>query len=276
MQRPLVDYFPSYEAATLSAPDTVWEEDRLHVASGFVGKIVAYLLDQYLDGGDEAARGLQRARTFLLNDRFDEAEAAARAVLELRPDEVEAAVVLAEALIRLMRSPEAEVELRRWIGLHPERADLRVALARAIFRGDHRRGAEALAEVEAAVDLPTMGLTEFRAIGELIRRRAAPDAAERLSRMPVDRFPLHVEGYGLLVNVLLDQHRTDEAIEVLRQASKLRRVPAALRLQLAELLIGAGQEAEAETVVRAVLKLEPDQAAAKALLARLEGVRAGA
>ena len=271
LKRPMVDYFPSYEAATLSAPDKVWDTDRLHVAGGFVGKIVAYMLDHYLEGGDEAARGLQHARTFLFDAHYPEAEAAARAVLQIKPDEVEAGVVLSEALIRLFRIPEAEAELRKWIGLHPGRADLRIALARAIFRADHARGPEAIAEIEAAVTLPSMGLSEFRSIGELVRRRASPADAERLNRMPVDRFPLHVEAYGALVNVLLDQGRQAEAIELLRRASQLRRSPAALRLQLAELLAGAGRPEEAEAVAGSVLKLEPNNEAARTLLARIAG-----
>jgi tetratricopeptide (TPR) repeat protein len=274
LQRPMVDYFPSYEAATLSAPELAWESDRLHVAGGFIGKIVAWMLDHYLEGGDEAALALQRARTFLYDARYAEAEAAAREALQLQPDEVEAGVVLSEALIRLFRIPEAEDELRRWIALHPQRAQLRIALARAIFRGDHARGPEAIAEIEAAVILPTMGLSEFRSIGELVRRRAPPEVAERLNRLPVERFPLHVEGYGALVNVLLDQGRAGEAIELLRKASALRRAPAAMRLQLAELLIGSGQGQEAEGVVQGVLNLEHGNEAAKALLAQLQGAKA--
>ena len=274
LQRPMVDYFPSYEAAMLSPPEEVWNPDRLHVAGGFVGKIVAYMLDHYLEGGEEAARGLQRARTFLYDARYPEAEAAARAVLEARPDDVEAGVVLAEALIRLFRLPEAETELRRWIALHPDRADLRIAVARAIFRGDPGRGPEAVTEIEAAVDLPSMGLSEFRSIGELVRRHATPEAARRLNRMPVDRYPLHVEGYGALVNVLIDQGRSGEAIELLRKASDLRRMPAAMKLQLAELLIGAGETAEAQGVVGQVLKLEPANAEALQLRQRLQGAPA--
>ena len=276
LERPAVDYFPSYEAATLSAPDLVWEADRIHVAGGFVGKIVAHMLDHYLEGGDEAARGLQRARTLLFDAHYPEAETAARAVLALKPDDVEAGVVLSEALIRLFRIPEAEAELRGWIGRHPGRADLRIALARAIFRGDQSRGPEAIAEIEAAVDLPSMGLAEFRSIGELVRRRASPEAALRLNRAPVDRFPLHVEAYGPLVNVLLDQQRTAEAIELLRRAAELRRAPAALRLQLADLLIGAGRAEEAEAITRVVLKLEPANAAARELLAMIESAKASA
>ena len=276
LQRPMVDYFPSYESATLSHPDRVWDTDRIHVAGGFVGKIVAHMLDHYLEGGDPASRGLQHARTLLFEARYAEAEAAARAVLELDPDNVEAGAVLAEALIRLLRSDEAEAELTRWIDIHPGRASLRIALARAIFRGDRSRGPDAIAEIEAAVELDSMGLADFRAIGELVRRRAPPDAAERLNRMAVERFPLHVEAYGPLINVLIDQHRTAEAIELLRRAMGLRRTPSALKLQLAELLFGSGHAEEAEAIARQVLKLEPGNASARAFLARIESAAASA
>ncbi|HEY5411845.1 MAG TPA: GSCFA domain-containing protein [Caulobacteraceae bacterium] len=271
-----VDYFPSYESATLTPPDRVWEPDRIHVAGGFVGKIVTHMLDHYLEGGDAAARGLQAARTLLFERRYDEAEAAARTALSLRPETVEAGAVRAEALIGLRRCAEAETQLRGWIGRHPERADLRVALARAIVRGDKSRSDEAIAEIEAATALPSMSLAEFRSVEELVRRRASPEAAERLARVAIERFPLHVEAYRPLANLLIDQGRTVEAIQALRRAAGLRRASAALRLRLADLLVGDGQAEEAQAVVRAVLKLEPANAVAKALLARIEGGRASA
>ena len=276
LKRPLVDYFPSFEAATLSPSEQAWESDRLHVAGGFIGKIVTWMLGHYLEGGDEAALGLQRARTCLYEAQYAEAEAAAREALRLKPDDVEAGLVLSEALVRLFRIPEAEAELRKWIALYPERADLRTTLARAIFRGDQDRAPEAIAEIEAAVLLPTMGLGEFRSIGELVRRRAPPEAAERLNRMAVERFPLHVEAYGALLNVLIDQGRDGEAIEMLRKASELRRAPTEMRLQLAELLIRSGQVGEAEAVAQGVLNLEHGNAAAKALLATLQDAKASA
>ena len=269
MLRPTVDYFPSYESATLSAPERVWETDRIHVAGGFVGKIVAHMLEHYLEGGDTAALRLQKARTLMFEGRYEEAEAAGRSVLELRPDDFEAAALVAEALIRLHRASEAEAALRSLIALHPDRADLRTALGRAIARGEKSRIPEAIAEVEAAAALPSMGLAEFRSIGELLRRQAPPGVALRLSRLAVERFPLHVESYGALINVLVDQGHTKEAIEVLRRAAELRRCPASLRLRLAELLAGAGEAVEAEAIVRRVAWLEPANTEAAALLSRL-------
>lgn len=76
-----VDYFPSYESVTLSFPDGVWSDDRIHVAPGFVGKIVAHMLDHYFEGVAGAAGQQQRARALILSGDFPGAEAAARTAL---------------------------------------------------------------------------------------------------------------------------------------------------------------------------------------------------
>jgi predicted Zn-dependent protease len=269
MLRPLVDYFPSYESATQSFPSRVWETDRIHVSSAFVGKIVTHLLDNYLEGVQDAARNLQAARTQLMDGAYGQAEAAARAAMASRPEHLEARAVLAEILLRQFRCAEAEAELKIALERAPDRADLWITLARAIVRGDHARADEAIGHVQTAVALPSVTLSDFRSVGELVRRRAAPEVAERITRRTVELFPLHVEAYQHLIDVLIDQGRTAEAIEVLRRASGLRRVPAAMRLQLAELLMASDQLAEAEAVVRAVVSLEPGNAAAKEFLARV-------
>lgn len=43
-----VDYFPSYESATLSDPRAVWKEDRIHVKQSFIDAIVARLQAAYI------------------------------------------------------------------------------------------------------------------------------------------------------------------------------------------------------------------------------------
>lgn len=45
---PLVDYFPSYEAAQLSPPDCVWADDRRHVTSNFVRCVGTHLKAAYI------------------------------------------------------------------------------------------------------------------------------------------------------------------------------------------------------------------------------------
>ncbi len=272
LQRPLVDYFPSYECATLSFPVRVWEPDRIHVSSGFVGKIVAHMLDHYLEGVEDAARDFQSARTAVMNGDYAEAEAAARSAVSKRPEHIEGRVILAEALLRQNRCDEAETELKAVLAREPDRADLWVTLARAISRGDRTRVGEAIAHIETAAALPSITLSDLRAVGELLRQRAPPEVAERITRRAVELFPLHVEAYQHLINVLADQGRKGEAIEVLRRALGLRRVQPAMRLQLAALLAETGEPAEAERVLRTLLSLEPQNEAAIAQLAALERI----
>jgi tetratricopeptide (TPR) repeat protein len=271
MQRPLVDYFPSYESATLSFPVKVWEADRVHISSSFIGKIVLRMLDHYLEGVEDAARQHQAAKTFLLEGAYDKAEAAARATLAAWPEHAEAGIILAEALMRQDFLAEAEAQLRVLVERHPDRSELRINLARVISRSSKQRAAEAIEHVEQALALPSASLSDFRAVGELVRQKASPEAAERLTRRAVALYPLHVEAYSHLIKVLLDQGRKEEAIALLQTAAGLRRAPAALSIQLAELLIEAGRADEASVVLRHVRALEPQNAAAAALQEQLRG-----
>ncbi len=270
-QRSGVDYFPSYESAMLSYPDNVWGPDRIHVAQGFVGKIVTHMLDHYLEGAEAASSGYQSALTLMMNGAFPEAEQAALAALAARPDHLEARLLLAEARIRQNRNDEAEADLRGMARTHPDRAEVWITLARAISRGGGAaRASETVAHIETALALPSVTVANFLNVAELVRRRAPPETAERLMRRAVELFPLHVEAYPALVSVLIDQGRTGEAIALLHHAVTLRRVRADMQVQLAGLLAGAGEAAEGRLILQQVLKLEPRHAAAAALLARLD------
>lgn len=57
--RPQIDYFPSYEAVTLSTRK-VWLKDRRHVHEGMVGEIVARVIQQYFESADSTIENLQQ------------------------------------------------------------------------------------------------------------------------------------------------------------------------------------------------------------------------
>ena len=276
--RPMTDYFPSYESATLSNPVGVWEPDRLHVASGFVGKIVSHMLDSYLEGVDGAARAYQRAKTLLHDRGYEAAVEAAREAVAINPRHTEARIVLAEALVRLYRCAEAEAELKALLQTEPDRSDLWILLARAITRSEDggRRAQEAVRHIETGLGLPSVTVSDFRAVAGTVRQHAPPELAERLMRRGVELFPLHIEAYPPLFDVLMDQQRRPEAIELLRRAATLRRVPLSLYVQLAELLADAGEAQEALAVVNRALALDPQDRAALELRARLERTAAPA
>lgn len=80
----------------------------------------------------------------------------------------------------------------------------------------------------------------------------------------------------MLIDVLVDQARREDAIAVLRQTLELRRAPGRMRLRLASLLAEAGETEQAIEVAQALLALEPQNAQASALLARLATPAEGA
>jgi hypothetical protein len=60
-ERPLVDYFPSFEAVMLST-SRVWQKDRRHVEDRLIGEIVSRVVAKYFGGqaGEVGRRSLQR------------------------------------------------------------------------------------------------------------------------------------------------------------------------------------------------------------------------
>jgi tetratricopeptide (TPR) repeat protein len=298
-----VDYFPSFESVTLSFPGGVWSEDRIHVAPGFVGKIVAHMLDHYFEGMAGAAGLQQRAHALILSGDFPGAETAARAALEAQPGLGEARRLLADALLRQDRCREAEAELNDLKARSPGRADVLITLARAIFRGDRARAPEAIGLIEAAFALGTISLSDIRAVAHLVRRRAPPETAERLMRRAielhpdsllayspltvvlldqgrlaeaealmrraVERFPLHGGAYSPLAEFLMGQGRTPEALAVLERAAALRRPPVALLVRLAELHLDQGRPEAAGAALHKALSLEPGHAGAAELVRRI-------
>ncbi len=269
-QRPLVDYFPSYECATLSFPMGVWKADRIHISSGFVGKIVAHMLDHYLEGVEEAARWRQQANTLFLSKSFAEAEQAARSALAAQPGHVEARALLADILIRLNRGAEAEAELNALLADNPDRADLWIMLARALISDGGQRADEVVSHVQTAVALQSVTLADFRAVAQYLRAHAPPEASEAIMRKAVELFPLRGEAHQLLADVLLDQGRRGDAIDSLRRATEQRRMGGDVSVRLAGLLVEDGRLDEARPLLARALALEPQNATALAMLTDLE------
>ncbi len=270
MMRPMVDYFPSYESVTLSPPAGVWKSDRIHVSQGFVGKIVAHMLDHYLEGVEEAARRHQEAVAQIANGDYVGAESAARAALEVRPDHVEARAALAEALRRQGRWAQAEAELGDLVARDPDRLDLKIMLARAIG-ADPTRLQEALALLETTVARPDVTLFDLLAIFGFIRRYAQREAAaERVLRRAIELYPLNLQVRQPLADLLVAQDRTQEAIEALQQAIAISKPEPDLCRQIAELFAGLGQLGEAMEYARLALQQDPRDKPAALLLTRLE------
>ena len=269
-QRPMADYYPSYEIVTLSFPAGVWKHDNLHVSSSMIGRIVGYMVDSYVEGVELAALRYQEARTFISAGAFLQAEQAAREVLAARPANAEARAILVDALLGQDRIKEAEAELKRLLELEPDRADSWLTLAVVVARSGKKRIGEALAHIETGLALPTFTVHGAVSVAELLRQHAPPETAIRQLLHVVTTFPLHPEAYAPLAKTLIDQGRTDEAMDYLLTAHDLPRVNATTRLMLARLLVDAGRTVEAKAVVLLVLDRKSDHEGARAMLGELQ------
>ena len=269
LEREGVDYFPSYEMATLSNPELVWKTDRLHVSQGFIGKIVAHMLDHYIKGVDAASIDYQRARALLSDDDPIGAEAAARRALESKPDHVDAKLVLAMALLSQRRWGEAQGILKEAAISAPHRCDVRVQLARAL--AGRRKVDRAVAMLEATMARPAFSLSDFMAADSVLRR-ASTDEAVRLATRAIELFPRHQEAHARLVDALLRGDRKSEAITALRRVAALSHPPPELLLELARLLLETGEAEEAAAQVRAALAEDPKNKNALKLRAELRSL----
>lgn len=91
-----VDYFPSYEICTLSKGQGVWEDDKQHVTSAFVGKIVRHVMKSYCPDIPQDKVNLCFAHVAFKEKRFEDV------VLLLKDsDDIEAQFLGARAFIML-------------------------------------------------------------------------------------------------------------------------------------------------------------------------------
>ena len=264
--RERVDYFPSYEIVTLSNPALVWKTDRLHVAPGFVGKIVSYMLDHYLEGVEAAAKDYQVARTCFAAGEFEKAEKAARAALRANPSHLEARALLGLAVARQHRWAEAKEALSPIADADPDRCDVRVGLAHAL-------AGEGLADDAVELFVTTMALAsftldDFRAADDLLAS-LPPDVAARLGERATQLFPLNAQAYPPLVEALVRGGRRPEAIDALRRATVLSTPGPKLLLQLARLLAKQGETAEALEKTEDALAADPNNKLAAGMKAKL-------
>lgn len=70
-----VDYFPSYEIATMTRRPEVWEDDLIHIEPNFIARIMQHVTSAYVPGSlgtDE--RALMKMANLVAAMQFDEAE----------------------------------------------------------------------------------------------------------------------------------------------------------------------------------------------------------
>ena len=227
--------------------------------------------------------------------RLDEAEQAARGLLEA--DAADAQGQLVQGLIGLDRGRTLEAlrTLERAAGLAPTDADLQIALGRALAASGRRpaataafeharelqpgrgepslqlgllakvngRGDDALRHLSAAVaSEPGHAEARFQ-LGSLLRERGQLDDAEPHFRRAVAASPPHAGALGELGALLKDRGRLDEASVFLEQALKVCPGAAMALFNLGMLRVDQRRWHDAAELLRRYVALEPKQVQAQ-------------
>jgi tetratricopeptide (TPR) repeat protein len=267
-RRPLVDYFPSFETVTLSAPHLAWRPDRLHVTQRLISKIVSRMIDRYVEDVPPAARFHHAALVALSDGDGEAAAAAAREALALEPGHADARLALSDALYAQQDWPGAEAAALEVHRLEPERAEVPFRLARIL--GPQNRYEEAVRWMAKGLRLPGVIQHDVTSVAKVLARAPAEPAAPVARRM-VEMFPTHVEVYGPLIQLLMRAGLAAEAETVTRKALSLSKPPPVLRVWLAEQLLAAGGDLqEAQAQLDRVLQADPAHPEALRLKARIE------
>jgi tetratricopeptide (TPR) repeat protein len=146
-----VDYFPSYESAVLTKSWAVWNDDLIHVADAFVGKIVARLVDKYCSGVDEACKLFQQSYIDFKSDSVDKALEFARLAAEKSHDNPDIFKHLGDVLARQGDLQQAEEQFRKGLSLRPRNAAPHFQLSDVLAR--QGRLEEAIVEAQRCIEL---------------------------------------------------------------------------------------------------------------------------
>jgi tetratricopeptide (TPR) repeat protein len=209
---------------------------------------------------------------------LEQALADGQRVLELEPDNDEVRREVAWLLLQVGRFDEAEQACRRCLAAAPADGWLLYLLARACHARGNRAEAEALLDPVVRDQAPFAEALWLRAV--LHREAGRPAQAVPLLRqaLALPRCPPRKDCLYQLGLALAATGQGDEAKRVLAEVDLMGLQEAlhrdhfpntpALRVQIAEAMLGAGKADEARALLEQVLAEAPDYAPAQRALAR--------
>ena len=217
---------------------------------------------------EDADLHFQRAGFLLAEHKLDEAQAALARSIHLDPNQFSAYIMQAQMAIGRSDIDEAERLQRSAARLSPDHAWVKTLEGMiALRRGDGARAQALLTRASAQMpdDLQVLYALGF---AHLNQRQFA--FAEQVFRKIIERMPAMHGLRGLLADVLLQQQRPDEALEVLQP---LLDDPAtatpALKRMTAELELAMGRHETAIQHLREALSEDPRDARAWSIAAEL-------
>jgi len=207
-----------------------------------------------------AARGGE-VRALLALGRAGEARPLADALLAELPDNVDAALLAAEARGRTGDPAAALEALRHAQERAPERADVRKLLGDvALGVGDAEA---AYVAYRAALDLDPGFVQVWVEVGHLAEVRGAAREAEDAYRSALEHLPTYAAASLALAILLRGQGRGGEALDVLVAVLERDAFDLEALLLLAQVLLDDGRAADARAACERVTRFEPERVAAR-------------
>lgn len=202
----------------------------------------------------------EKANALLQSGKPAEAAQIYRHMLEGSPDSAPTAYNLALALEAMHDTKEAEEVLRTAIDVNPKSTRIRAELSRLKLAGGHLQSTQKWSQsalnlqpesVEARVNLAM----DYARKGDLV-------SAEKLLRQALAEDPKYEDGYLNLGAILVQQDRKSDAEKVLNQAVALEPKNPFILTKVADEKMHMGKLNEGITLLRKVVDLVPNLAAA--------------
>lgn len=115
-----VDYFPSYEIATLTRRPEVWEDDLIHIQPNFIARIMQHVTNAYVPGSVGAdERTLMKMANLVESMQFDDANAIYRDAGDFVWDSPNPAVHAAGMALAQVRA-NSDAAIRHALMLNPD------------------------------------------------------------------------------------------------------------------------------------------------------------
>lgn len=177
--------------------------------------------------------------------------------LEGKPPDLEAGRLLAEVEIRLHKPDSAERTLRTVLGNAPGDVDSYLALERALVQ--QNKIAEAIVVLEKLVVVdPKRARELYTRMSQYAMTRYKDEDAIRYATKALELNPDDAEGYHKLGDLHRQRQQNDRAIAAYRQALVKNERLYPVYFKLAELLAAKNETAEADRMLRKVIRSAPD------------------
>ncbi len=284
------------ETITRSFPSSPLLETSLataYLAAGQEDKAAARLEPVVAADPHAAGAVVMRSRVHLQQGEAEKAVAALEKLLEAKPESPVARDLLVDALVMAGRvddavaileqrleeneSPALRLRLGQLLRASGRTAEARTALERAgtalsdnlatiaqlaLIDFQEGRREEAMARIDAYLESEPESAAGLLLKAGLLHSAGDKAGAEALGRRAIASQPDHPQATAMVVAILVEDRRSEEAIQCLR--AFLEKVPdhVAARLQLGGLLMETGRSGEARGVFEDLIRLAPDSAPA--------------